>query len=90
MLWKKLVQFGKGLIDRKDESTSTDMPLGIAIHNIKSTLGKGGKLARAAGAAAKLIAKEDISLYEEFEENMVYSKKSGLITKQNEQKSDMS
>ncbi|KAG9438441.1 hypothetical protein H6P81_021611 [Aristolochia fimbriata] len=34
------------------------MPLGTAIHNIEITLGKGGKLARAAGAVAKLIAKE--------------------------------
>nr|YP_010143464.1 ribosomal protein L2 [Peganum harmala]YP_010143488.1 ribosomal protein L2 [Peganum harmala]QWC55074.1 ribosomal protein L2 [Peganum nigellastrum]QHG11223.1 ribosomal protein L2 [Peganum harmala]QHG11227.1 ribosomal protein L2 [Peganum harmala]QQL04671.1 ribosomal protein L2 [Peganum harmala]QQL04695.1 ribosomal protein L2 [Peganum harmala] len=46
------------LIDQKDESTSTDMPLGTAIHNIEITLGKGGQLARAAGAVAKLIAKE--------------------------------
>ncbi|KAJ9543297.1 hypothetical protein OSB04_023004 [Centaurea solstitialis] len=38
--------------------TSTDMPLGTAIHNIEITLGKGGQLARAAGAVAKLIAKE--------------------------------
>ena len=56
MLWKKLVQFGKGFL--KEESTSTDMPLGTAIHNIEITLGKGGQLARAAGAVAKLIAKE--------------------------------
>ncbi|CAI8590607.1 unnamed protein product [Vicia faba] len=46
------------LIDQKDESTSTDMPLGTTIHNIEITLGKGGQLARAAGAVAKLIAKE--------------------------------
>ncbi|THU42992.1 hypothetical protein C4D60_Mb00t04390 [Musa balbisiana] len=45
-------------IDKKEESTSTDMPLGTAIHNIEITLGKGGQLARAAGAVAKLIAKE--------------------------------
>nr|YP_009407236.1 ribosomal protein L2 [Viscum coloratum]YP_009862106.1 ribosomal protein L2 [Viscum ovalifolium]ASA46182.1 ribosomal protein L2 [Viscum coloratum]QKV09931.1 ribosomal protein L2 [Viscum ovalifolium] len=44
--------------DPKKESTSTDMPLGTAIHNIEITLGKGGQLARAAGAVAKLIAKE--------------------------------
>nr|QJD20939.1 ribosomal protein L2 [Trifolium alexandrinum] len=37
---------------------STDMPLGTAIHNIEITLGRGGQLARAAGAVAKLIAKE--------------------------------
>nr|VDD65214.1 unnamed protein product [Brassica oleracea] len=29
------------------KSTSTDMPLGTAIHNIEITLGKGGQLARA-------------------------------------------
>ncbi|GJX22839.1 ribosomal protein L2 [Tanacetum coccineum] len=46
------------LIDKKEESTSTDMPLGTSIHNIEITLGKGGQLARAAGAVAKLIAKE--------------------------------
>lgn len=34
------------------------MPLGTAIHNIEITLGKGGQLARAAGAVAELIAKE--------------------------------
>ena len=34
------------------------MPLGTAIHNIEITLGKGGQLARAAGAVARLIAKE--------------------------------
>ncbi|CAI9278381.1 unnamed protein product [Lactuca saligna] len=45
------------LIDKK-ESTSTDIPLGMAIHNIEITVGKGGQLARAAGAVAKLIAKE--------------------------------
>nr|ADZ36331.1 ribosomal protein L2 [Enkianthus perulatus] len=37
---------------------STDMPLGTSIHNIEITLGKGGQLVRAAGARAKLIAKE--------------------------------
>lgn len=36
----------------------TSIPLGTAIHNIEITLGKGGQLARAAGAVAKLIAKE--------------------------------
>nr|YP_010466046.1 ribosomal protein L2 [Corydalis temulifolia]QOD41558.1 ribosomal protein L2 [Corydalis temulifolia] len=36
----------------------TDIPLGTAIHNIEITLGKGGQLTRAAGALAKLIAKE--------------------------------
>ena len=58
MLWKKLVQFGKGFFERKEESTSTDMPLGTAMHNIEITRGRGGQLARAAGAVAKLIAKE--------------------------------
>nr|YP_009113528.1 ribosomal protein L2 [Bowenia serrulata]AFR13704.1 ribosomal protein L2 [Bowenia serrulata]BAL03679.1 ribosomal protein L2 [Bowenia serrulata] len=36
----------------------TGVPLGTAIHNIEITLGKGGQLARAAGAVAELIAKE--------------------------------
>nr|UDZ60829.1 ribosomal protein L2 [Sagittaria guayanensis] len=36
----------------------TNMPLGTAIHNIEINLGKGGQLARAAGAVAKVIAKE--------------------------------
>ncbi|KAJ4737483.1 hypothetical protein LUZ62_008211 [Rhynchospora pubera] len=58
MLWKKLVQFGRGFFDKKEESTSTGMPLGTTIHNIEFKHGKGGQLARAAGARAKLIAKE--------------------------------
>nr|YP_009160619.1 ribosomal protein L2 [Sciaphila densiflora]AKR17949.1 ribosomal protein L2 [Sciaphila densiflora] len=37
---------------------STNMPLGTPLHNIEITFGKGGQLARAAGAVAKLIAKE--------------------------------
>ncbi|KAG8502524.1 hypothetical protein CXB51_000109 [Gossypium anomalum] len=51
------------LIDRsKKESTVTDMPLGTTIHNIEITLGRGGQLTRAAGAVAKLIAKEGKSV----------------------------
>ncbi|KAI5015376.1 hypothetical protein ZWY2020_056766 [Hordeum vulgare] len=42
MVWKKLVQFGKGVFERKEESTSTDMPLGTAMHNIEITFGRGG------------------------------------------------
>nr|YP_010760475.1 ribosomal protein L2 [Cuscuta nevadensis]WEY30418.1 ribosomal protein L2 [Cuscuta nevadensis] len=34
------------------------IPLGTSLHNLEITRGKGGQLARAAGAAAKLIAKE--------------------------------
>nr|YP_009423951.1 ribosomal protein L2 [Cinnamomum micranthum]ANF99741.1 ribosomal protein L2 [Cinnamomum micranthum]QOU10470.1 ribosomal protein L2 [Cinnamomum micranthum] len=41
---------------------STHMPLGTAVHNIEITLGKGGQLTRAAGAVAKLIAKEGKSV----------------------------
>nr|YP_010007843.1 ribosomal protein L2 [Terminalia catappa]YP_010007863.1 ribosomal protein L2 [Terminalia catappa]QNR87533.1 ribosomal protein L2 [Terminalia catappa]QNR87553.1 ribosomal protein L2 [Terminalia catappa] len=53
------IKMGNALpLSAKEESTSTDMPLGTAIHNIEITLGKGGQLARAAGAVAKLIAKE--------------------------------
>ncbi|KAI5311895.1 hypothetical protein L3X38_041068 [Prunus dulcis] len=37
------------LIDQKEESTSTDMPLGTTMHNIEITLGNCGQLARAAG-----------------------------------------
>ncbi|KAG6778989.1 hypothetical protein POTOM_015353 [Populus tomentosa] len=51
-VWKEV------LIDQKEKSTSTDMPLDTTIHNIEITLGRGGQLARAAGAVAKLIAKE--------------------------------
>ncbi|GAV59410.1 LOW QUALITY PROTEIN: Ribosomal_L2_C domain-containing protein, partial [Cephalotus follicularis] len=58
MLWEACTVWEEVLIDQKEESTSTDMPLGTAIHNIEITLGKGGQLARAAGAVAKLIAKE--------------------------------
>nr|YP_009239036.1 ribosomal protein L2 [Monsonia emarginata]AML26860.1 ribosomal protein L2 [Monsonia emarginata] len=36
----------------------TNIPLGTTIHNIEITRGKGGQLARAAGAVARLIAKE--------------------------------
>ena len=43
-------------IDQKEKSTSTHMPLGTAVHNIEITLGKGGQLARAAGAVAKLLS----------------------------------
>nr|GEU64418.1 ribosomal protein L14, chloroplastic [Tanacetum cinerariifolium] len=46
------------LIDKKEESSSTDIPLGTTVHNIEITLGKRGQLARAVGAVAKLIAKE--------------------------------
>lgn len=35
------------------------IPPGTFVHNIELTLGKGGQLARAAGACAKLLAKED-------------------------------
>ncbi|KAL4025299.1 hypothetical protein IC575_013681 [Cucumis melo] len=37
------------------------MPLGTTIHNIEITLGKGGQLARAAGAIVKWITKEEKS-----------------------------
>ena len=43
---------------KKEESSSTDMPLGTSIHNIEITCGKGGQLARAAGTVAKMISKE--------------------------------
>ncbi|MBA0869986.1 hypothetical protein Goshw_006138 [Gossypium schwendimanii] len=34
------------------------MPLGMTIHNIKTTLGRGGQLTGTVGVVAKLIAKE--------------------------------
>nr|QYB20768.1 ribosomal protein L2 [Callitris pyramidalis] len=36
----------------------TNIPLGTTIHNVEVQVGKGGQLARAAGAVAELIAKE--------------------------------
>nr|YP_010453688.1 ribosomal protein L2 [Ephedra strobilacea]QXG18461.1 ribosomal protein L2 [Ephedra strobilacea]QXG18528.1 ribosomal protein L2 [Ephedra strobilacea] len=36
----------------------TNIPVGTTIHNIETTHGKGGQVARAAGTIAKLIAKE--------------------------------
>merc|ERR1712085_247376 len=36
----------------------SSMPLGSTVHNVELTLGKGGQLARSAGAYAQLIAKE--------------------------------
>jgi len=35
-----------------------DMPLGITIHNVELTPGRGGKLVRSAGASAQLMARE--------------------------------
>jgi len=35
-----------------------DIPLGMSVHNVELQLGKGGQLARAAGADAVLVAKE--------------------------------
>jgi large subunit ribosomal protein L2 len=66
------------LIDQKKESTSTNIPLGTAIHNIEITLGKGGQLARVAGAVAKLITKEwkSTTLKLTYEEIHLISKKS--------------
>nr|WEY30537.1 ribosomal protein L2 [Cuscuta gronovii] len=40
----------------------TEIPLGTSLHNLEITRGKGGQLARAAGATAKLIAKEGKSV----------------------------
>lgn len=39
-------------------STSTKIPLGTVIHNVEIIPGNGGRLGRAAGAAAKMVAKE--------------------------------
>lgn len=60
MLRNKLVQFGKRPIALGYLPTSTQIPLGTTIHNIELTPGKGGQLARAAGAFAQVIAKEGL------------------------------
>lgn len=44
------------------KSTSTNMPLGAAVHNIETKPGGGGRLVRAAGTVAKIIAKEGQSV----------------------------
>jgi len=36
----------------------TNIPIGMEIHNIEMTAGRGGKLVRAAGGAARLVARE--------------------------------
>ena len=43
---------------RRGGSTSTRIPLGTTIHNIELKSGKGGQSVRAAGTAAKVVAKE--------------------------------
>lgn len=58
---ERLVQFGKGFFFFfffESKSISTNIPVGTTIHNIETTQGKGGQVARAAGTIAKLIAKE--------------------------------
>lgn len=52
MVWKWV------LIDKKEDSTLTDMPLGTTIHNIEIALENNGQLARAVGAILKLITKK--------------------------------
>jgi len=42
------------LIDQEEESTLTDMPLGMTIHNIEIILKRGGQLTRAVSSIAKL------------------------------------
>jgi large subunit ribosomal protein L2 len=46
------------LIDKKEESTSTDIPQGMTIHNIEIAFGRGGQLTRVTSVVVKLIAKE--------------------------------
>ena len=46
------------MIDKKEEYISTDIPLGMIIHNIEIAFKRSGQLAKAAGAVAKLITKE--------------------------------
>lgn len=44
IIWKKLVQWEGVLIDKKEESTSSDMLLGTTIHSIEITIKNGGQL----------------------------------------------
>nr|YP_009973892.1 ribosomal protein L2 [Danaea sellowiana]QNH93742.1 ribosomal protein L2 [Danaea sellowiana] len=53
-----IISSSKASISEGNALPLSKMPLGTAIHNIEITPGKGGQLARAAGAVAKLIAKE--------------------------------
>lgn len=46
------------MIQSIEKPTSTNIPLGTAIHNIEIQAGRGGKIARAAGTVAQLVAKE--------------------------------
>lgn len=55
-VWEEIQNFSK--IYYILRSTSTNIPLGTAIHNIEITPGKGGQFVRAAGTVAKIIAKE--------------------------------
>lgn len=46
------------LIDKKEESITTDLPLGTTMHNIEITREKDEQLARAVDSVAKLTARE--------------------------------
>jgi len=54
------VQAGENLeIQPGNAMALTEMPLGTVVHNIELKPGKGGQLARGAGAGAQVMAKED-------------------------------
>ncbi|MBT3231577.1 MAG: 50S ribosomal protein L2 [Calditrichaeota bacterium] len=54
------VQAGENLeIQPGNAMALTEMPLGTIVHNIELKPGKGGQLARGAGAGAQVMAKED-------------------------------
>ncbi len=54
------VQAGENLeIQPGNAMPLTEMPLGTVVHNIELKPGKGGQLARGAGAGAQVMAKED-------------------------------
>lgn len=55
-----IVQAGENLeIQPGNAMALTEMPLGTVVHNIELKPGKGGQLARGAGAGAQVMAKED-------------------------------
>nr|YP_010341240.1 ribosomal protein L2 [Adiantum reniforme var. sinense]UNZ94118.1 ribosomal protein L2 [Adiantum reniforme var. sinense] len=65
ILYARGIGIGNVIISSPDASISTGnalpltkMPLGTIIHNIELKSGKGGQLVRAAGAGAKVVAKE--------------------------------
>lgn len=58
----KVLSSSEALIQPGNTLPLKNIPLGTQVHNIELTPGKGGQLARSAGAYAQVIAKEDDSV----------------------------